>query len=435
MDSLRFASTRSGRRSFTGPDTIFMRRRYQLGGALLFAIFLPIIIRSVFTGVPVFVPSSRITAVGATLAVVFGYIGYKRLDLFPKMDAGRSILPALSTSFGLVAVTFLLLRLQYSGVHFLIAYVVSVIWFSIVELIARKRGSFTLAIVPGGISGRLFQIPGIQWINVPSPDAPRDSWNGIIADLHADLSPEWERMIADCALNGLPVFHVKQVIEQLTGRVEIRHISENTLGSLNPDQAYFKIKAAADWALAVAALILIGPFLALIALAIRIDSPGPALFRQTRTGLRGEPFTMFKLRTMKCESGDRFVDSRNASITCEGDQRITKIGRFLRRTRIDELPQIINILRGEMSWIGPRPEAVPLTRWYEAELPFYHYRHIVRPGITGWAQVNQGHVAEIDDVREKLHYDFYYIKNFSFWLDVITLLKTMRIVVTGHGAK
>jgi lipopolysaccharide/colanic/teichoic acid biosynthesis glycosyltransferase len=122
-------------------------------------------------------------------------------------------------------------------------------------------------------------------------------------------------------------------------------------------------------------------------------------------------------------------------MTLPGDSRITKLGRFLRKSRIDELPQILNILRGEMTWIGPRPEAVALTRWYEAKLPFYHYRHIVRPGISGWAQVNQGHVAEVDAVRSKLQYDFYYIKNFSLWLDILITMRTIITMMTGYGAR
>jgi lipopolysaccharide/colanic/teichoic acid biosynthesis glycosyltransferase len=128
-------------------------------------------------------------------------------------------------------------------------------------------------------------------------------------------------------------------------------------------------------------------------------------------------------------------DDRSEAITRDGDDRITRIGRFLRRTRIDELPQIWNILRGEMSWIGPRPEAMALSEWYEAELPFYIYRHIVRPGISGWAQVNQGHVSDLESVFEKLHYDFYYIKNFSAWLDLLILARTIATVVTGMGAR
>jgi lipopolysaccharide/colanic/teichoic acid biosynthesis glycosyltransferase len=128
-------------------------------------------------------------------------------------------------------------------------------------------------------------------------------------------------------------------------------------------------------------------------------------------------------------------DPRAEAVTQDEDHRVTRIGKFLRRYRIDELPQIINILKGEMSWIGPRPEAVALSLWYEKELPFYRYRHIVRPGITGWAQVTQGHVANVDEVLWKLQYDFYYIKNFSFWVDVLIVARTIRTVLTGFGAR
>ena len=166
---------------------------------------------------------------------------------------------------------------------------------------------------------------------------------------------------------------------------------------------------------------------------IRLDSPGPILFRQKRIGYRGHTFTVFKLRTMLVNAPPD--DARAAAMTRSNDDRITRIGAILRRYRIDELPQILNILRGEMSWIGPRPEAVPLSSWYEKELPFYRYRHIVRPGITGWAQVNQGHVAEVDDVLWKLRYDFYYVKNYSFWLDLMILARTVMTVLSGFGAR
>jgi lipopolysaccharide/colanic/teichoic acid biosynthesis glycosyltransferase len=114
---------------------------------------------------------------------------------------------------------------------------------------------------------------------------------------------------------------------------------------------------------------------------------------------------------------------------------VTRLGRFLRRTRIDELPQMINIVLGEMSWIGPRPEALVLSEHYEARIPFYRYRHIVYPGISGWAQVNQGHVTQVEDVQEKLHFDFYYIKHFSPWIDALIIARTFRTVFTGFGSR
>ena len=173
-----------------------------------------------------------------------------------------------------------------------------------------------------------------------------------------------------------------------------------------------------------------------IGIAIRLDSPGPALFRQMRIGFRAEPFTVYKFRTMRTAAA--VIDqneARNQAMTQVNDPRITRLGGFLRRTRLDELPQLLNILKGEMSLIGPRPEAVALSQWYEREIPFYHYRHIIKPGVTGWAQINQGHVADVSDVKEKLNLDFYYVKNFSLWLDLLIILRTAQTMVTGKGAR
>src|SRR5690606_35231499 len=124
-----------------------------------------------------------------------------------------------------------------------------------------------------------------------------------------------------------------------------------------------------------------------------------------------------------------------AAITRDDDRRIPRVGRFLRKSRLDELPQLINVLKGEMSWIGPRPEALVLSQWYEREIPFYPYRHVVRPGISGWAQVHQGHVADVEDVTDKLHFDFYYIKHFSLWIDLIIVGRTIKTMLTGFGAR
>ena len=145
---------------------------------------------------------------------------------------------------------------------------------------------------------------------------------------------------------------------------------------------------------------------------------------------------MYKFRTMYAAGETRDAEALlQSAMTKDGDARITRFGRILRRTRLDELPQLFNILRGDMSLIGPRPEAVALSEWYETQIPFYHYRHIIKPGLTGWAQVNQGHVTDVNDVREKLNLDFYYVKNYSIWLDILIALRTIAIVFTGTGAR
>ena len=174
---------------------------------------------------------------------------------------------------------------------------------------------------------------------------------------------------------------------------------------------------------------------ALVAIAIQIEGPGAVFFSQQRIGHAGKRFKVIKFRTMHPVTKSWLVDARTAAITSCDDNRITRVGAFLRRTRIDELPQLWNVIRGEMSWIGPRPEAEILSAWYTGEIPFYRYRHVVKPGISGWAQVNQGHVAQVDEVHRKLQFDFYYIKYFSPWLDVLIVFRTVKTIFNGFGAR
>jgi lipopolysaccharide/colanic/teichoic acid biosynthesis glycosyltransferase len=296
-------------------------------------------------------------------------------------------------------------------------------------------------VIVGG--GRSAEIPiGGQY--VPAPNAEKlenlidSGWRdwAIVADLHYPHSQNHERLFAKAALHGIPVYHYRSVAEGLSGQVKINHLSENEFGSLIPNAPYMSLKRVVDVLGALILLPLLSPVFAVLAMLIRLDSPGKALFIQERVGYRGEKFRMIKFRTMR----ERVVaadqkEQRNDAMTKSDDDRITGIGHFLRKTRMDELPQMINVLIGDMSFIGPRPEACSLSEWYQSELPFYSYRHIVRPGITGWAQVTQGHVTDVSDVLSKLRYDFYYIKNISLWLDVLIVLKTFRVIVTGSGAK
>nr|WP_246734069.1 sugar transferase [Oharaeibacter diazotrophicus] len=221
--------------------------------------------------------------------------------------------------------------------------------------------------------------------------------------------------------------------ETLTGRLEIEHLHENILGAHDPHLGYLKIRRIFDVVTAATGLLVLAVPLLVLAAVIRWDSPGPALFTQARVMRGGRVFTMYKFRTMYAGTSD--PRNHEDAMTRTGDARITRIGAFLRRSRIDELPQMVNILKGEMSWIGPRPEALPLAAWYRDQLPFYDYRHVVPPGLTGWAQVNQGHVTRPDDVLSKLHYDFYYVKHVSLWLDLLIVLRTIRTILTGFGAR
>jgi lipopolysaccharide/colanic/teichoic acid biosynthesis glycosyltransferase len=296
---------------------------------------------------------------------------------------------------------------------------------------AEFRIGRKIALVPFGRVESIKRIREVEWIPLTRPrlwDAR--GCKAIVADFSADLPEEWEAFLAEAALAGKIVYQTKQLAESLTGRVELEHLSENSFGSLVPARGYFYLKSIVDIFFAALALVLLWPVLLIIAAAIRFDSTGPILFRQKRVGHAGRNIIVYKFRTMREIHAE---DDRAAAITNQDDERITRVGAFLRKFRLDELPQILNILKGEMSWIGPRPEAEVLSHWYQSEIPFYRYRHVVKPGISGWAQVNQGHVADVEQVHRKLQYDFYYIKYFSPWLDLLIVARTLNTVTTGFG--
>lgn len=327
---------------------------------------------------------------------------------------------------------FLLLRLEYSRPLFITSYLITLFWFLLLYFRLQRTQRLLIAVVPFGRAASMVLIGHVIWQSLEKPELPAGC-STVTADFHYDLPREWEEFLADCALRGISVLHYKQLRQSLTGQVEIEHLSENSYGSLIPNSPYLTLKAIGDFILAVAALPVLVPLFAVTAVAIKLDSRGPVFFRQQRMGYRGQLFTVWKFRTMAHSTRD--AGDRDGAITQSGDARVTRFGRFLRRSRIDELPQVINVLRGEMSWIGPRPEAEVLSRWYQSEIPFYRYRHIVRPGISGWAQVNQGHVAELSEVWQKLNYDFFYISNFSFWLDVLIVFRTFKTALTGFGSR
>lgn len=377
------------------------------------------------------------TGIGCALAITAGFVGFRKLHLFPGSYSSY-ILMSLSIAYAALAITMLMLRLDYSRAQLATSYAIAIVFFAVFQIAIIDRQRMRLALVPGGRSSQAPSVRHVQWKRLTSPDGDVSDVDGIVVDLRHDHSPSWASKIADFALSGFPVYHTSDTFELLTGRVEVHHLSENTLGSINPNDVYMRAKSTFDRVMALLLLIVLLPLLLVLALAIKLDSPGPVLFTQTRIGQRARPFRIFKLRTMIPEHLMPPLDADLAhrqAITADDDPRITRLGRILRRYRFDELPQLLNILLGDMSFIGPRPEAKALTEWYEREIPFYHYRHIIKPGLTGWAQVNQGHVAEIHDVRDKLYLDFYYVKYFSPWLDVLIVFRTALIVLTGFGAK
>jgi lipopolysaccharide/colanic/teichoic acid biosynthesis glycosyltransferase len=418
----------------SGKPALVLRRRFEFAGALLFAALVPWagfrwwIIDTSFD--PAVFHNSLLANVAAICLALWIRIS---VSTYPGLRSGQVILPAVFVSHAIMVSLLLLSRLPYHRPSLAVGLVVHLaIAFALYFFVSRRLRPI-IAIVPVGDYEQLRQVDSVDWRLLRAPQIQRvRECNAIVADF-SDLPPEWETFLADAALDGRVVYQVEQLLESLTGRVQVRHLSENSFGSLVPARAYSAIKHLGDWLAAVASLPLLLPVLGATALAIKLVDGGPVLFRQRRTGHAGRQFWVTKFRTMRVAG--EVEDHRLAAMTGAGDVRITRLGGFLRRMRIEELPQVWNILCGEMSWIGPRPEAEVLSAWYTGDIPFYRYRHVVRPGISGWAQVNQGHVAEVDEIHLKLQYDFFYIKYFSPWLDLLIVFRTVRTMLTGFGSK
>ncbi len=236
--------------------------------------------------------------------------------------------------------------------------------------------------------------------------------------------------------SGISVVELEQFYEDILGKVSPETFSDlwfiQNLENINAE-VYKIIKRSTDIVIGTLGFVL---FLALyfpIALVIKIDSRGPIIFKQKRVGRNNEEFVIYKFRTMKVLNRDGSAEIQGAQWTDENDDRITKVGKFLRTTRADELPQFWNILVGDMSFVGPRPERPEFVKKLANAIPYYNMRHLVRPGLTGWAQINFEYGDSVDDARTKLQYEIYYAKKRSMALDVAIILKTIRTVITRQG--
>lgn len=414
--------------------TLWARLRFQIMGAILIAAVLPCLVRLQIYGISADLSVLKNTMIGIAAAIVVGAWLMRNVGTYPGAEAQASALPSFCVAFGILLIVFVFGRIPYNRVNLSLGFVLSLGWFFVISASVQRRKRLRVGVIPLGSATNVQQFSHVTWVFLHTPDDIFVGLDAIAVDLRIDLPSEWDRKLADCALARVPVYHIKHLMESLTGQVELEHLSENSFGSLAPRQDYLALKWLVDWCVALAMGVILMPLMLAIGLLIRLTSQGPALFRQERIGYQGRPFLVYKFRTMKVAQPNA-GEERNLAITRERDDRITSLGRFLRKSRIDELPQILNVLKGEMSWIGPRPEAAVLSRWYEQEIPFYRYRHIVRPGIAGWAQVCQGHVADVDQVRMKLHYDFYYIKHYSPWIDLLIVVRTVRTMMTGYGAR
>ncbi len=273
----------------------------------------------------------------------------------------------------------------------------------------------------------------LPWRPFPSQEADTKNLlppcDGIVLDRHVLVDDARTRLLGQLKMQHLRLYSVEAVAELVSGRKTLPQQGDN-LWEIDNDPGYDRIKRLLDVCVLLVLSPLWLPIAATIAAAVRFDSKGPALFTQERVGRNGKVFKLFKFRSMV-----HGLQAPGVHFAQAEDPRITRVGRMLRRTRLDELPQLWNVLRGEMSLIGPRPEQVPFVREFAGTIPSYPYRHLVRPGLTGWAQVQQGYADSADSTRIKLSYDLYYVAHYSLALDLLIAAKTCKIVWTGFGAR
>lgn len=261
----------------------------------------------------------------------------------------------------------------------------------------------------------------------------QESWSGVIVTTQINFSQSQTQQLMQMRLRGIPVYTLPDVYETFWYKLPSSLLQDKWLAfsdGFNLMPGYFskKLKRVVDIIFILFLLVLVAPLLLLVALLVRLDSPGPVLYSQQRSGLYGKPFRVYKFRSMYQDA-----EKLGAQWASQRDRRITRVGYWLRLLRIDELPQIWNVLQGEMSLIGPRPERPEFDVKLKEAIPYYEVRYLVKPGITGWAQVMYPYGASIEDAYEKLSYDLYYIKNYSIWLDLAIAFKTIRVVLLGKG--
>jgi len=376
---------------------VYGKTLFVLGLPTAYFLSLVIVLRS--SPLPSFDFYNRIVVVTLTCFSLYGFIlALSRIGIFSR------------TLFVIEAGTTAILLLGY--------------------LSLRLRWFPPLVGIPISIQNDFAQYRNIRWVPYDPLLPPENDLDIIVLDESADTTSEYP---APSLLfrSRTQVTTKTEIHELLSGRVVLSDMTATLLTKLRPPRLYFAIKRTGELMLSLLFSPVVLTFCFVFGVLVKIDSPGPIFFRQKRVGLNGHHFSILKLRTMSHDNArsgrDRFADP--------DDYRITRVGRWLRNYRLDELPQFWNILRGEMSLIGPRPEQPSFVDHFKRTIPLYPIRHAVRPGITGWAQVRYGYAASEEQTRTKLEYDLFYIKHMSIWLDFNILLSTLATVLSRRGAR
>jgi lipopolysaccharide/colanic/teichoic acid biosynthesis glycosyltransferase len=336
----------------------------------------------------------------------------------------------------LLVLAFALMQKPYSRGAVLSVALLTTLWFWLCQRYLHRQNKLKLIYLSTKSVTHLSQNIGtdsalskapielIQW----EKDTILPICDGVLISETEVLSTQQQEQLALLKLGHVRLYSVSAVSETLTGRKSAQLLS-NPLWQPDGNPAYDTFKRLVDLVIVITLAPAWIPLGMLVAGAIKLDTKGSALYSQIRTGLHGRPFRIWKFRTM--------VEQKNAAAQFAqvNDKRITRLGYFLRKSRLDEIPQLANVIMGHMSLIGPRPEQHSFVNEFAISIPSYPYRHLVRPGITGWAQVMQGYAASEEETAVKLSYDLYYVSHYSLALDLLIVVKTIKTILTGHGAR
>ena len=321
-------------------------------------------------------------------------------------------------------------RLYYSRPYLICFGSMTTIWMFIWYQVQRRPMVRALAVLPFGDLELIDSIKNMRFIKLRKPVMPDAGLDGVVVDMHAEIPAEWVKFLADLVMQQKRIYHVASLLESVAGMVSLKHVAALHLEDLKPSPWFNPIKRGVDIGVSLLGGLLLLPLGLLVAILIRLESKGPAFYRQERVGYQGKNFMLLKFRSMRVDA-----EAGGAQFTVENDPRITRMGRFIRKTRLDELPQLWNILVGEMSLVGPRPERPKFVEEYDEAIDHYNLRHTIRPGLTGWAQIETGYSSDLAGTIRKVERDFYYIKYRSTALDAFIIYRTLRTVVFGSGAR
>ena len=356
--------------------------------------------------------------------------------------AERTSLLFLTTlmPFFLLMLAFALMQIAYSRGAVLLVYLLSTAWFALGDWRQRRHHGLQLVCLDDTVppmlacfcSADILSRQDIRLLPWSSNLCESDQHlvaDGVVIDRHVSLTDERSRILAMLKLSHVRLYSVEAVVELLTGR-KVLPGGQDELWQLDGNPAYDVAKRVMDVTVVLLTLPIWLPLCLAVAMAVRLDSAGPVLFSQIRVGRDGRSFKIWKFRSMRHEA-----QPQSARFAQLQDERITRVGQRIRRMRLDELPQLVNVLMGDMSLIGPRPEQNQFVEAFATRIPSYTYRHLVRPGLTGWAQMQQGYADSEDGTVVKLSYDLYYVAHYSMALDMLIAYKTIRTVLNGFGAR